>query len=233
MIVERVRVENEHRLGGLRLDKNERTSEFECEFLDALRSHLTSDLIQSYPNMGLAYELLETLSSLDKQSLLLTAGIDPALRIVMAAFCEKGDSIAITTPTFAMVEIYAKLSDLKIHHVEFQADGRLDFDSLIEKITEGVKLAIVANPSSPIGTCLDKVQMDFLIDLCRRTQTPVLIDEAYVEFGKYSVIENVRDYPNLVVARTFSKAAGLAGIRLGYFQGSGLNLAEMHLSIMQ
>ena len=111
MIVERLRFENCDRLGGLRLDKNERTSEFECEVLDALRLCLTSDLIQSYPNMGLAYELLETLTNLNKQSLLLTAGIDPALRAVMAAFCEKGDAIAITTPTFAMVEIYAKLDD--------------------------------------------------------------------------------------------------------------------------
>jgi histidinol-phosphate aminotransferase len=116
-----------------------------------------------------------------------------------------------------MYEIYASATDAKVVTVQADDDLRFPFARLIEAMTPQTKVIAVANPNSPSGTVATREQ---LLGLARRApQAVVLVDEAYFHFHGETVMDLVGRVPNLVVARTFSKAYGLAGLRLGLLAG--------------
>ncbi len=147
----------------------------------------------------------------------LTNGVDEAIHVLFEAFLEAGDELLLPVPTYTMYEIYASATDARAVTVLAGNDLAFPHDRLIAAITPQTKIIAVANPNSPSGTVATREQ---LLELARRApHTVLLVDEAYFHFHGETVMDLVGKIPNLVVARTFSKAYGLAGLRLGLLAG--------------
>jgi len=169
-----------------------------------------------YPNEEY-YSLVEQIAknfSVDKSQVLLGGGSSEIIEKVFHAFGGAGRKIIYPQPSFSMYKIYAKAADAD--GVPFDLDAKFDLnvDEFIKKIREvGASLAVVCNPNNPTGNALTPAQVE---KIAKSIDCAFLLDEAYVEFYGRSAVNLVANYPNLIVARTFSKAYGMAGARVGY-----------------
>lgn len=169
-----------------------------------------------YPNEEY-YSLVEQIAknfSVDVSQILLGGGSSEIIEKVFHAFGGAGRKIIFPQPSFSMYKIYAKAADAD--GVPFALDERfnLDVDAFIKKIRESnASLAVVCNPNNPTGNALTPAQVE---KIAASIDCAFLLDEAYVEFYGRSAVNLVAKYPNLIVARTFSKAYGMAGARVGY-----------------
>lgn len=137
-------------------------------------------------------------------------GSDDLLTIITRAFAGPGDVIVSPTPSYILYRTLAELQDARLVEVPFSADWTLDPDAFA---APGAKLAFLANPNSPSGTCLTPAQV---AAIAARLDAPLVVDEAYADFAETDCIGLVRDHPNVIVTRSFSKGYSLAGLRLGY-----------------
>ena len=169
-----------------------------------------------YPNEEY-YSLVEQIAknfSVDKSQVLLGSGSSEIIEKVFHAFGGASRKIVYPQPSFSMYKIYAKAADAD--GVPFDLDAKFDLnvDEFIKKIREvGASLAVVCNPNNPTGNVLTPAQVE---KIAASIDCAFLLDEAYVEFYGRSAVNLVEKYPNLIVARTFSKAYGMAGARVGY-----------------
>ncbi len=162
-------------------------------------------------------ELCEGLArqySLPAESFVPCNGADQAIDLLCQAFLSPGDLAYIVSPTFSMYRIRAAIAQAKCVEVSMGRGFSLPVDE-IPSGGEGV--VFVCSPNNPTG---NQFKRDDVISLVERFGGLVVLDEAYVEFAKYSLMDKVVDYRNLVVLRTFSKAYGLAALRLGYIAAS-------------
>jgi histidinol-phosphate aminotransferase len=141
-------------------------------------------------------------------------GSDELLSLTSQLLLEPGDSILVCPPTFSMYAFYAHLKNCEVINVPRQADFSLNVDGVFEAVQAyAPKILYVDNPGNPTGFSVSKAVIEKLLDL----PTLLVVDEAYIEFTQsQSLISEVPDRQNLVVLRTFSKWAGLAGFRVGY-----------------
>jgi histidinol-phosphate aminotransferase len=143
--------------------------------------------------------------------------VDEAIHVLFEAFLEGGDELLLPVPTYTMYEVYASASDARVVSVQAGDDLQFPFERLLAAITAKTKIIAIANPNSPSGSVATREQ---LIQIAERAPHAVLlVDEAYFHFHGETLIDLVGTLPNLVVARTFSKAYGLAGLRLGVLAG--------------
>lgn len=169
-----------------------------------------------YPNEEY-HSLVEQIAknfSVDTSQILLGGGSSEIIEKVFHAFGGAGRKVVFPQPSFSMYKIYAKAAESD--GVPFNLDKKfnLDIDAFIKKIREvGATLAVVCNPNNPTGNTLTPAQVE---KIAASIDCAFLLDEAYVEFYGNSAVNLVAKYPNLLVARTFSKAYGLAGARVGY-----------------
>jgi histidinol-phosphate aminotransferase len=148
----------------------------------------------------------------------LTNGVDEAIHVLFEAFLEDGDELLLPVPTYTMYEVYASATAARVVPVQAADDLQFPFERLLAAITPQTKIIAIANPNSPSGTVATRAQ---ILELARRAPHAVLlVDEAYFHFHGETVIDLIATVPNLIVARTFSKAYGLAGLRLGLLAGS-------------
>lgn len=203
----------EGRVGRLRLDFNENTAGAPPAALRAL-ARLGRDQIASYPEYQLAERKLARFLGVRPEQLTLTNGIDDALRVVADAFAEAGEPVLLVEPTFAMYRFYADLLGARVLTLRYDDRLRFPLEAVLQALRrERPRLFFLANPNNPTGDLRRLAELRRILEAGRRTM--VVVDEAYYEFSGVSVIGWIRRYPNLIVTRTFSKAAGLAGLRLG------------------
>ena len=204
----------------LRLDKNENTVGYPEDFLRDMLGSITPSMVASYPEPFKLHRRLAEFLGIEEDRLLLSSGSDAAIKNCFETFLNKGDRIIRLNPTYAMVGVYAKLFGVNEITAGYDKRLKLDFDGLIKNIEEGVKLVYIANPNSPTGTVLD---IDKLRSVCKealKRDAIVIVDEAYYYFCDVTVIDLTDEFENLIVVRTFSKAIGLASVRLGYIVSS-------------
>ena len=169
-----------------------------------------------YPNEQY-YSLVEQIAknfSVDVSQVLLGGGSSEIIEKVFQAFGGAGHKIVYPQPSFSMYKIYAKAAEAE--GVPFNLDERfnLNVDEFIKKIREvDASLAVICNPNNPTGNALTPAQIE---KIAASIDCAFLLDEAYVEFYGQSAIHLIKKYPNLIVARTFSKAYSMAGARIGY-----------------
>lgn len=200
----------------LRLDFNENTLACSPKVRDALGRISAGDLTR-YPEREPVEAMVAAHLGLDASQVALTNGVDEAIHVLFEAFLEAGDELLLPVPTYTMYEVYASATDARIISIQADTDLAFPFERLLAAITPRTKIIAVANPNSPSGSIASRVQ---LVELARRApQAVVLVDEAYFHFHGETVIDLIGTIPNLVVARTFSKAYGLAGLRLGMLAG--------------
>ncbi len=200
----------------LRLDFNENTLACSPAVLAAIQSITAADLTR-YPERGPVEALAAQHLGLASEQVILTNGVDEAIHILCQAFLDTGDELLLPVPTYTMYEIYAAQTDATIIRVQAPADFRFPFESLVAAITPRTKLIAIANPNSPTGSVATRQQL--LAVAAAAPHAILLVDEAYFHFYGQTVIDLVGQVPNLIVARTFSKAYGLASLRLGLLAG--------------
>jgi histidinol-phosphate aminotransferase len=202
---------------GLRLDFNESTDGCSPRVLERLKS-LDVETLARYPEREPVEAEVALLLKLDPAQVLLTNGVDEGIHLLCSTYIEPGDEALIAVPTFAMYALFSAAMGARV--VEIRADDSFEFplDELLAKINLRTRLIMIANPNNPTGTA---APCETLFGIARAApDAAVLIDESYFEFHGETVL-NLPDRPaNLFVARTFSKAYGLAGLRAGMLAGA-------------
>lgn len=200
----------------LRLDFNENTLACSPKVLEVLGSISVAALTR-YPEREPVEAIVAAHLKLAPEQVALTNGVDEAIHVLFEAFLEVGDELLLPVPTYTMYEVYASATDACIVTVQAGDDLQFPFERLMAAITPTTKIIAIANPNSPSGSVASREQ---LLQIAQRApHAVVLVDEAYFHFHGQTVIDLVGTIPNLVVARTFSKAYGLAGLRLGILAG--------------
>ena len=210
----------------IRLDKNERITHFEKNFFRKLISKITPEKISSYPEVSNLYIALANLHKLRTKQFVLTAGVDGAIKSCFELFVSKGDKVIILSPTFAMVDVYSKISGAKKINIHYDQKLNLNINYLIKSINRNISLLVIANPNSPTGTLISMIDMEKIIKKANTYNVPILVDEAYYGFSNKTVLPLLKKYKNLIISRTFSKAYGLAGLRVGYIV-SNIRIAKL------
>lgn len=213
----------------VRLDKNERTVAFSTEIFREMMAGLSADQIVAYPDQTSLYKKLSAFYELPEDHFLLSPGSDAGIKMIFETYFEKSDRVIYLDPTYAMVDVYANMFQVEKITCGFDSALNLDFKGLMSSITDGVKGVIVANPNQPTGTILTESQIIQLLDRTAQTDTLVILDEAYQPFSGFdSAMKYVMKYSHLIVLQTFSKAFGLAGVRLGFIVSSPKNINYLY-----
>ena len=184
-------------------------------FLDANENPYPSPY-NRYPD-PLQWKVKEKLAVIKKvrpEQIFLGNGSDEAIDLVIRAFCEPNqDSILITDPTYGMYAVCAEVNAVHIQRVTLTPDFDIDLAKTWKTIDPSTKVIFLCSPNNPTGNLLSNDKIKAIVQEFRGL---VVIDEAYIDFTQSkSFAEELHDYPNLVVLQTFSKAWGLAGLRLG------------------
>jgi len=148
-------------------------------------------------------------------------GSDEILAIVMRTYLGPGDVIAYPDPTYSLYPVLAESGENRVRTVTWEANWELPIDALL---ATGARAIFFANPNAPTGTVVKKSRVR---DLAKAFDGLVLVDEAYVDFADESCLDLVRELPNVVLSRTFSKGYSLAGLRFGYAIAAPAVVAEM------
>ncbi len=201
----------------LRLDFNENTFAPSPRVLERILK-TTSEGLTKYPEREPVEHLVAAHFGLTPEQTLLTNGVDEAIRLLCLAFLEENDEALIATPTFFMYDVSVRL--MSKHLVRIQSDASLEFpiERFLAAITPKTKLIMVSSPNNPTGGI---VAREHLLAIAAAAPHAVLfVDEAYYHFHGESTLADIATIPNLIVGRTFSKAYGLANLRLGMIAGS-------------
>lgn len=159
-------------------------------------------------------EKLAALKGVSPSQIFLGNGSDEPIDLIIRAFCEPHqDSVMITEPTYGMYKVCAEVNAVNVQPVLLTPEFDLDLEAIPNTFDATTKVIFLCSPNNPSGNLLSR---DKILEVLKRFYGLVVIDEAYIDFAKSnSFIRELKKYPNLVVLQTFSKAWGLAGLRLG------------------
>ena len=202
----------EGRIAKLRLDFNENPIGCSPGVRRAL-AKLSAASISAYPEQETLRRKAASYFDVRSEELLLTNGTDEALSLVVNTFVEPKDDVLLVEPTYAMYRFYSELAGARIVAPRYDDAMCFPWNNVLRALRAGPRVFFLPNPNSPTGNLLSLKQLQRILKAARRTM--VVIDEAYFEFSGVTVIPWIRRHKNLIVTRTFSKAAGLAGLRLG------------------
>lgn len=184
-------------------------------FLDANENPFNQPY-NRYPD-PLQKELKEKIALIKEvrpEQIFLGNGSDEPIDLLIRAFCEPGvDNVVSINPTYGMYQVAADIHNVEVKKVSLTDRFELDSEKLLKEVNGSTKLIFLCSPNNPTGNCLDTEQ---IVSVIRQFNGLVIIDEAYIDFapGK-SFVPQLEEFTNLVILQTFSKAWGMAGIRLG------------------
>ena len=195
---------------GILLDANENSIGSTFTEINGLNLNRYPD-----PHQNDLRDLISNRLNITKENLFFGVGSDEIIDLLIRIFCEPGKNrIMLPEPTYGMYRVSADINNVSIVSVLLNDDFQIDFDEIEKNYSEDIKVIFLCSPNNPTGNLLNK---DDVLKLCMRYYSIIIIDEAYIDFADGgSLINEVNNYPNLIVMRTFSKAWGLAGVRLGF-----------------
>ncbi len=202
---------------GLRLDFNENTIACSPRVLEALGAISRGDLTR-YPEREPVERRVAEPLGLRASQVLLTNGVDEAIHVLCQVYLDAGAEMLLPVPTYSMYEVYASGTAARVVVVPAEDGFRFPLDGILGALSPATRLIAIANPNSPTGQAVRREDLLRVIEAA--PQAAVLVDEAYFDFFGETVIDLVGRVPNVIVARTFSKAYGLAGLRLGMLASS-------------
>ncbi len=165
------------------------------------------------PHQTALKEKLSSIKSVNAENIFIGNGSDEVIDIAYRTFCEPGKDIALTfSPTYGMYDVSAAINNIELIKIPLTKDFQIDFELLDKYINdENLKLIFICSPNNPSGNILNNIE-----DVLKRFKGIVFVDEAYVDFSKTnSYLSKLSSYPNLIISQTFSKARGLAAVRVG------------------
>lgn len=188
-------------------------------FLDANENSFGSPLPTNYHRYPdpLQWKIKEKVAanySIKPTEIFLGNGSDEAIDLLFRIFCEpRKDNILICPPTYGMYEVSANINDVGIKRANLTEDFRLNVEKIESAIDESTKLLFICSPNNPTGNSFEREE---ILNLAEKFKGIVVVDEAYIHFSnEESMFSEINNFPNLVVLQTFSKAWGLAGLRVG------------------
>lgn len=214
------------RKGKIRMDLNESMKGCSPKVVEALRK-VTHDHISRYPDYYTLQQKIAEYHQVHPDNILLTDGADEAIRCIIDAYLGKKDEILIPVPTFPMFEILARTRGATPVAVQYNTDLSFPVEAVLDAFTSNPKMVTIVNPGSPTGTLLQRKDLIKIIQKAKVHNTVVLLDEAYANFAGVTNVDLIK-FTNLFVTRTFSKAFGLAGLRLGYAVSDRDNIEQLY-----
>jgi len=188
-------------------------------FIDANENSLGSPLQKSYNRYPdpLQWKLKEAISKVKgvpPKNMFLGNGSDECIDILCRAFCNPGrDNVIINPPTYGMYEVSAHINDVELRKARLLENFQLNLETIESLIDEHTKIIWICSPNNPTSNSMNREDIEMILN---NFDGLVVIDEAYINFSKHrSFIQELEEYPNLVILQTLSKAWGLAGLRLG------------------
>jgi histidinol-phosphate aminotransferase len=203
----------------VKLDANENVF-IEPDWLrEKINEAIQSCIITRYPdNLYLdARDSLAKYLNIKTEQILLGNGSDDVLDAIVHAFLDNSSELITAEPSFSMYEFLTKIIGAK--HVVTLLDDNFDVnvEQILASISENTKVIVLSSPNNPTG---NQFSSDKLKTIIESTDRIVVIDEAYVDFADYNLLDWILKYDNLIITRTFSKSWGLAGLRVGYAVGN-------------
>ena len=188
-------------------------------FLDANENSLGSPLTKWYnrypdPQQIQLKEKLSFIKKISPDEILLGNGSDECIDLLIRAFCEpKEDSIIICPPTYGMYEVFGHINNVEVKEVPLLPDFNLHLEAIETAIDEHTKIIFLCSPNNPTGNNLNREDIEMVLN---NFNGMIVLDEAYINFSRHrSFVPALKDYPNLVIMQTLSKAWGLAALRIG------------------
>ena len=212
------------RAGKLRFDFNENTVGCSPKVIECLREYMSADGLSMYPEYSKAIETLARFFEVAPDEFTMTNGTDEAIQVLVNTFVNAGDEVLLMKPSYAMYRFYSELAGASIREVDYSAeDLSFSLDEFFAAIRPSTRAILLGNPNNPTGTAIS--QADIGVILAAAPQAAILIDEAYFDYYRVSVLGWLHRYPNLFVSRTFSKAFGMAALRVGCLFSNAENVS--------
>ena len=179
------------------------------------------------PQQATVKSVLAAQNGVEKNQILLGNGSDEVLDLLFRAFCEpKIDNVITLPPTYGMYSVLANLNAVENREVLLSNDFQPQLDAIMKVVDANTKMIFLCSPNNPTGNSFSTESVQYLLN---NFNGLVVIDEAYIDFSdKASWIQKIKDYPNLIITQTLSKAYGLAGIRLGICYASAAIIAVLN-----
>ncbi|MFA4819023.1 MAG: histidinol-phosphate transaminase [Patescibacteria group bacterium] len=212
--------------GGMLLDFNERTKPPPSNVVRTLEKFVKGQKLQVYPEYFDLERRIAKYADVKINQVMITNGSDQGIDIIFRTFTERGDKVIIPSPSFAMFYQCAQIVGNEIVCPLYKKDDlAFPLEEVLSLIDEQTKLIVVCNPNNPTGTGVSVADIE---KIARKAKKAVVyVDEAYFEFSKITTTSLIRKYPNIIITRTFSKAFGLASLRIGYVIARAEYIAEM------
>lgn len=211
--------------GTIKLDANENPFDFPADILAEICDRLKQPITR-YPD-PLAAELTGAISEytgVPVEGIMAGNGSDEVILNLLLTF-GSGGQVVIAVPTFSMYRIYSLIAGAVPVEVFRTAGFGLDIDALCRAAGRAeARVVILCSPNNPTGNAASTKEIATLLECSRAL---VVVDEAYIDFGGESCLKLLKGYPNLVILRTFSKAFGMAGLRVGYLLGNPAVVKEL------
>ena len=201
---------------GLRLDRNERVSDWEQNIFSKIFKNFKGYNLSIYPDLDKIYNKVAKFDKVKTENILLTSGIDGGIRVLFESFLNEKDKIAAPNPTYAMYEVYSKIFKTKLIKVNFDKNFKINMKSLDLILKKNIRVIFLPNPNQPIENYYNPKKLDQLAKKCARNKCILFVDEAYFHFGSQTAVGLIKRFNNVIIARTFSKGFGVPSIRLGY-----------------
>ncbi|MBM75718.1 MAG: hypothetical protein CMK59_09985 [Proteobacteria bacterium] len=221
--IKRVRNPRPNNSALLRCDAAERLNNFEPDFFQSFIQSLTQEDFITYPSFQDYETLKASIAShinLESEHIYISTGSDSCIKDVIQLTCSSGSEFISTSPCFPMYFVFAEMFKTRFVKVPYTQKSPPSVDSFLQAISDKTRLVILANPNSPVGDFRTKEEMNYLCAELEKRSILFLIDEAYIDFAPHDSLDLIKRYQNVLVVRTFSKAWGGAGARVGYLMGN-------------
>lgn len=173
-------------------------------------------MLRVYPDLYSLYEKLADFVGVGIHNLLITQGSEQALKYVFEVFVEEGDEVVYYNPSFAMYDVFSFLKKASIKYIEFHDDATTNVGDILKVVTNKTRLFSLINPHNFTGTMFNLDEIYKIAKHMQETDTIFLLDEAYFHYLELDTKSLISYFPNIIITRTFSKALGIPGARVGY-----------------
>lgn len=206
-----------NRQGFFTMERNERVDDFPESFMKKVKNEIKSFDLRTYPDTHLIYEEVARWLKVKNDQIIIHEGADGGLLRVFDVFISGGDKVITCSPSFAMYPVYCQMFGAKHYPLKLKVKKYDFYKELCKKIRKvKPKLIAIANPNQPIEAMLTLKQVNKICKIAVKFGSLVIIDEAYYHFNNITAQPLIKSCKNLIVVRTFSKAFGVAGMRIGY-----------------
>ncbi len=227
--VTRTVVPFEDRTGLVRMDRNEDVTGWDAEHLREVLDRLVPADFAAYHDADSVQARIAEWLGFAPPNVSVTAGSSEAIQLIFETYLDEGGHALALDPSYGLYEVFAAKCGGRIEGVPFDEELKLDVGALVGRIAaQSPTLVVIANPNQPTGTVIDEAGLRRIADAAVVVGAVLLVDEAYCLFTPVTALGLIREYPNVLVTQTFSKAMGLAGLRLGYCVGPAARIDEIN-----